>query len=248
MNASTDGETPRPVKAAAFLFPAADPSAAGVVAFEIRGGASPELLFPEERERMARAVEGRVREFAAGRACARAGLATLGFAPAPLLSGADRAPQWPSGVCGSISHTEGYCIAVVASTQRCAGIGVDAELVGRVRADLWRTTMRPEEIEWLNGLDEPLRAPSATILFGAKEAFYKCQHSLTRAWVGFDDVCVQLGEGVDASAEQGTFEIAVVGELPAYGDLPRRLTGRFARDGEVMLAAVMMDAVISPGS
>ncbi|MGH1557242.1 hypothetical protein ACRAWD_04315 [Caulobacter segnis] len=31
------------------------------------------------------------------------------------------------------------------------------------------------------------------MIFSAKEAFYKCQHPLTRAWVGFEDVSVEIG-------------------------------------------------------
>lgn len=61
----------------------------GVIAFEIRGVASPDDLFPSERECVARAVERRVREFAAGRLCARAGLMALGLEPTRQITRAE---------------------------------------------------------------------------------------------------------------------------------------------------------------
>src|SRR3712207_1286527 len=68
-------------------------------------------LLPEEEGSVRTAGVKRRREFAAGRQCARRALAHLGFAGVPLPASADRAPCWPVGVCGSISHTELFCIA-----------------------------------------------------------------------------------------------------------------------------------------
>ena len=160
----------------------------GAIAFEVRGVASPYDLFPSEREYVARSVESRVREFAAGRLCARAGLAELGFKPTPLLPGLDRAPLWPSGIVGSITHTDGYCVAVVGLDTKFAAIGVDAERIGYVSSSLWHLTMRAEELRRLQFLEEPARRQMATVIFSAKEAFYKCQHALTHRWLEFEDL------------------------------------------------------------
>lgn len=168
----------------------------GVIAFETRTTVPTELLLPAERECVAHAVDKRVREFAAGRVCARAGFAALGFEPTPLLSQTDRAPAWPPGIVGSITHTNGYCVAVVGLEARFAGIGIDAERLGRLSPRLWRFTMRQEELERLQSLDEAPRSRMASVIFSAKEAFYKCQYAMTRAWLGFDDVAVTVADEV----------------------------------------------------
>jgi len=67
------------------------------------------VLFPEEEAVIANAVDKRRREFATARACARAALAKLGLPPVPIVPGFRGAPQWPSGVVGSITHCAGYC-------------------------------------------------------------------------------------------------------------------------------------------
>src|SRR5690242_12311145 len=65
-------------------------------------------LFPQEFDSIARATELRRKEFATGRACARAALARLGRPSAAVLRGPGGAPQWPEGVVGSITHCVGY--------------------------------------------------------------------------------------------------------------------------------------------
>jgi 4'-phosphopantetheinyl transferase EntD len=202
----------------------------GAIAFELRGGASADELFPAEREHVARAVEKRVREFAAGRLCARAGLMALGLEPTPLLKGPDRAPIWPPGVVGSITHTDGYCVAVVAPETQLAAIGVDAERLGEVDPPLWPTIMRPEEVTTLEALDESTRRRMATLIFSAKEAFYKCQYTLTRAWLGFEDALVR--------AEGDVFELSVVNEAHPVRKVGNPWVGHYCYDERIVIAAV----------
>ena len=78
-----------------------------VVTEELDPRAVNEGLLPEERGAVAKAVPKRVAQFTAGRVCARRALAQLGNTePVPILMGEDRAPQWPAGYVGSISHTD----------------------------------------------------------------------------------------------------------------------------------------------
>src|SRR5215469_16812348 len=79
-----------------------------------RGGGGALPLRPAEAAIVARAVEKRRAEFATGRACAHAALDAWGAPDAPLLPGPDRAPLWPDGFVGSISHARGACAAVAA--------------------------------------------------------------------------------------------------------------------------------------
>lgn len=202
----------------------------GVVAFELRGSASPEDLFPSERECVAAAVERRVREFAAGRLCARAGLVALGLGPAPLLTGCDRAPLWPMNISGSISHTENYCVAVVGREAQFAAIGVDVERIAEVSPALWPLTMRGEELSRLLNREESTRQQTAALIYSAKEAFYKCQYSLTRKWLGFEDVLV--------SVAGDAFEVSVIAPSHPLHYMLSPWVGRFRVQGDFIVTGI----------
>jgi len=172
------------------------------VVYELWGDGDEALLHPEEAVLVASAVANRRQQFAAGRACARRALADLALEDRPLMVGDRRSPRWPEGVTGSISHTEGYAVAVVArlggghGTGRDAAsgelpvrtVGIDAERCGRVSDDLHGRLFLDPERERMAGLSAQDRAEMATVMFGAKEAFYKAQFPITGDWVGFHDV------------------------------------------------------------
>src|SRR5579872_5183397 len=161
---------PVPSPVLASLFPP------GVAAFELREPGDPALLHPAERQHLAKAAARRVGDFAAGRLCARQVLAELGVQDFALLMGEDGRPLWPPDVVGSITHTRGYYAAVGARRSSLRGIGVDAEVVGRVGPHLWPKVCTPAERGWLEELPEHLQARFSALVFSAKEAFYKCQY------------------------------------------------------------------------
>ena len=152
-------------------------------------------LFPEERAIVRDAVPSRVEEFAAGRVCARLSLADLGYPPAPLLRDQDRRPAWPPACHGSITHTEGYCAAAVVPDALSAGIGIDVEAAGRVTEALEARICTPVEVGRLQRMNEARRRMTATVIFSAKEAVFKCQSHLPDALRGFHDVEIDLDEG-----------------------------------------------------
>lgn len=172
---------------------------------ELWGRGDPSTLHPDEQPLIASAVENRRREFAAGRQCVRLAMERLGRRPEALLIGERRSPLWPDDVIGSISHTEGYAVAVVglvdpdrdsdrgrdaalAPVPAPITVGIDAEHVGRVLDHLHDRLFTPAELERLAALSPADREVAATVMFGAKEAFYKAQFVRTAAWVGFHDV------------------------------------------------------------
>jgi 4'-phosphopantetheinyl transferase EntD len=165
-----------------------------VVARVHRGATAADVLHPEEAARVSRAVEGRRAAFTGGRLAAHSALEALGIPEGPLLADGRGAPLWPEGVVGSITHTTGFCGAVVALRSAWRGIGIDAEIRSRVGERLWRRVLTPLELERLHSLPERERAEAATTAFSAKEAFYKCQYQITGEWLGFKDVEVQLHE------------------------------------------------------
>lgn len=149
-------------------------------------------LKPEEQKSVARAVPKRVLEFTAGRHCARAALTQLGLSPVALPPLPSRAPNWPPGVSGSISHCEGYCGAVVAFSNRLRGIGFDVEGLGSVRPEVWPLITTQEELRTLQTLPTERANQLATLFYSAKEAFYKAQHPLTETFLDFKDVRVEV--------------------------------------------------------
>lgn len=162
-----------------------------VVVAEMRETGDPSTLLPGEAEHIRRAVPKRVQEFAAGRQCARLALHSFGITDFELRVAADRQPVWPAGLVGSISHTTGLCIAVVADQACISAVGVDCEVVGHVNHEIWATICTETETAWLATLAPPQRAPAVALLFSAKEAIYKCQYPLTGEWLDFHDLEAQ---------------------------------------------------------
>jgi len=184
----------------------------GVVAAELRGPGEASRLKPEEARSVERAVPKRIQEFAAGRQCARRALAELGRVDVPIPVAHDRQPVWPSGVVGSITHTAGLCAAVVAESSRLAAVGVDTELCGAVKPELWQTICVADESAWIRALPAGERAAAVTLLFSAKEAFYKCQYPLVRERLGFSDLSVMVlawGQGHGAFSVRPVRPIAL---------------------------------------
>ena len=91
-------------------------------------------LFPEEEDAVARAVDKRRQEFTTARACARAALASLGFAPVPIVRGPGGAPPWPPGVVGSLTHCAGYRGCAIGRAADVAAIGRRSDYIQDVIA------------------------------------------------------------------------------------------------------------------
>jgi len=164
----------------------------GVVAVELVGEADPALLHPDERQVVERVAARRLKDYAAGRECARLALRQLEIEDFALLPASDRQPLWPPQITGSITHTHGYCIAVAARRSQVGGLGIDAELAQAVHEELWPRICRPEELEWLARQNTQDRGRLAALIFAAKESFYKCQYPLTGEWLGFEEVLIEL--------------------------------------------------------
>ncbi len=232
---------------------------ADAVAFELAGSdleaGGDEGLWPEEEIQVTRAVPARRVQFAAGRRCARAGLVALGLPPGPIPAGPQRAPRWPAGTAGSISHTTGYAVAVVRRTDPApagsAGptdptrisIGVDAEQVGRVGDHLYSRLFTPGEEAWLARLSGARRDAAATAVFGAKEAFYKAQFPLTSAWVGFHDVRSQPIENDDGT--HAGYQLEPHTDLAALDAVQWPCVARHVRRGPIVVSAV--ELLAAPG-
>jgi 4'-phosphopantetheinyl transferase EntD len=93
----------------------------------------------------------------------------------------------------------------------CRRRGSDA-----ITPDVWRELFTIVEIAWLGALPALERNAFATVLFSAKEAYYKSQHSLTLSWLDFIDAEVTLGAG--------RFQMR---RLKPMAPVPDKVEGRF---------------------
>jgi 4'-phosphopantetheinyl transferase EntD len=201
----------------------------GVAAAELRLAGDPALLYPEESAGVAKAVQTRVQEFAAGRLCARRALAEFGITDFPLLPGPDRVPLWPESMVGSITHTAGFCSAVVAERRRFAALGLDAEVVGDLKRRLWPRICVAAEMAWIESMPASVQAAAATLIFSAKEAFYKCQYSVTQERLDFGDLQVGLIESAEAgwSGQEGAVIVTPTRPLSIAKVGPASLRGHY---------------------
>jgi len=176
-------------------------------------------ILPEEWAYIQGASPKRRAEFGTGRVYARRALAALGVAPAPLLPGIDRAPLWPTGIIGSVTHTSGYCAVVARRSPPCQSVGLDAEELRPVDEATVHLVSTATERRWLNSQPHRARATLALLLFSAKEAYYKLEYRITGRILDFQDV------EVDIRLAAGSFEARTAAEgVPP--DLAR-VTGRF---------------------
>lgn len=173
-------------------------------------------LYEEERVMVAKAVDKRKREFSAGRLCAKQALEVLGIENFPIVSGEGRNPVFPEGIRASISHAKGCCGVAAFKSANGGLIGLDIEECDRLRADLWPMTLVEEEIALINN-DVRL----ASVIFSAKEAFYKYQYPLTKEWVGFKDACVSV------NTETGEFSLKLLKDLSPYWGEGAEFRGKY---------------------
>lgn len=183
-----------------------------------------ELALPRERELAHNMVTKRFNEFLTGRTCARRALRRLRIPDQPLLTEPSRAPRWPDGTLGSITHTEGYYAAAVGLTEDFFGIGIDVERSGRVTEKLESYIATPAESQ-----RHRFRSDWRTIAFSTKESIFKCLNPPTGLWLDFHDVELLLIDG-------GRFEALVSPkELPSF-----QIAGAYAVHADFVLSAVVL--------
>ena len=151
------------------------------------------------------ASEKRVRDFCMGRTCARAALERLekdggaigteleedsNLPPIGRVRG--RAPQWPVGIVGAITHTGGFAAAAVARSTQYFGIGLDLERLRRGVPRLARRILRPEEQALLGEQPQAAQDGYITTIFSAKESIFKALNPATGIYLGFQDAAVEL--------------------------------------------------------
>ncbi len=193
-------------------------------------------LWSAEASCVARAVLKRRVEFACGRSFARRAVERLGLDIRAIRAGPFGAPQWPSGLIGSISHSDHYCAAAVARTSHLAAIGIDVEEIARLRLQIAPQILTSGEIETeLQALPRCRQLARAVILFSAKESLYKCLHPLTGARLSFHDAEVKV------DARSSTFDVALRTSAGSFA-AGQSFVGRYAVRENLVATAVTVAA------
>lgn len=191
-------------------------------------------LFPEERTYIAGAIGLRREEFGTARICARRALAALGVQGAALVPYADRSPRWPKGIVGSLSHSQDLCVAAVTAAPHIHGFGIDVEINAPLDHELEKMICTAGERDFVDSLSILERGRIGKMIFCAKEAVYKCQYPLTKTFLDFQDIELDL---------EASLETFVVARAPRHHDIApllRSVKGSFLLTDTLIFTAAML--------
>jgi enterobactin synthetase component D len=186
-----------------------------------------------------RAVRRRQLSFLAGRLCAEHALRTSGHDLAgPIGQGESGEPQWPEGWTGSISHTRRIALSIVSPRTGRFGIGIDAEEVldGQTLHDVLQVCANKAERHLITGGPDRARL-AATVMFCAKEAYYKAIHGRVQRFVDFDEMSLS-----ELDLRSGIFCLQPTARSHCPNDLPSA-RGRFVIEGNVVLACIAAENI-----
>lgn len=148
-------------------------------------------LIMAEEELIVTACTKRKREFRAGRNCAHAALDILGLPRQPILRDSNRAPCWPEGYQGSISHCKDLCLAACTSKNPIMSLGLDVEPLAPLSPEVEGYIYTSNELEYFHSLSRKL---PERLVFSAKESLYKCLYPLINQFFGFHAVEIVLDD------------------------------------------------------
>jgi len=155
-------------------------------------------------------------EFKLGRHCAESQLRLFGENSTVDVN-ADRSPAWPQGFVGSISHSSKWAWAAVARQQDLRSVGVDTEVIASAN------TMQQLQYEIATGEEWDVVAATGltprqcfSVIFSAKEAFYKCWYPVNPKYFDFADAVVE-------SASPNHLRIRSTRSNPNFGNVPAAL-------------------------
>lgn len=184
-------------------------------------------LMPLEAKQVAHAVPSRIAEFAAGRRAARAAFGDLGLASVELPIGPDRAPIWPAGITGSISHDNGLAISAVVSMNSGRSMGIDLTEAAPLPLGTREIVLPHEEERDLNEIE-------ARAAFSAKESLFKALSPIVGEIFGFTAAVARLDE------TEGRFDVCLVQSLASF-KTGETWTGYFGVAGGRLVTALLIE-------
>lgn len=165
---------------------------AGVACAVMAPDAGMAAAYAIEAAAMRTAVSKRRAEFFTGRAAARRAMYRMGIAPVPVPMGEDRAPVWPAGVVGSISHCDEVCVALIGRAKDWRSLSVDVEPTEDLPCNLWDIVLGSKERARLAQLPDAAQGRRGRLIFSAKEAVYKLQFPITGNWMDFSELDITV--------------------------------------------------------
>jgi len=203
---------------------------------------NPDLLGATDFSRCAvepvRGVAKRQAEYLAGRLCAREALMRLTGKAAVPACGEDRAPQWPAGMVGSITHGSGWAGALVGNSTDWRGLGLDVEkLLPADRAErLAAEILTPAELLRLDSLPAAQRAERISLTFSLKESLFKALYPQVLRHFYFQDA-----ELLSCDSEQKA-RLRLLIDLHADWPAGSEVQGQFAEFDGYLLSLVSIAA------
>lgn len=149
------------------------------------------LLGVEYSESLTKAVIKRRAEFLAGRYCAMKSLQILGINDANVGIGENKTPIWPNSIVGSISHSDVDAIAITSNISTINGLGIDLEEFASMDTveNVKNSILCSDEHNtiYLFSNNKPL---VFTLIFSAKESFFKAVYPTVKRYFAFDAISV----------------------------------------------------------
>ncbi|MDH0615173.1 MULTISPECIES: 4'-phosphopantetheinyl transferase superfamily protein [unclassified Agrobacterium] len=178
------------------------------------------------------ATPRRKAEFIAGRRCAAEAIRHLTGRTVFPGMGDDRAPAWPEGVIGAISHSHERAIALAGSSERFCGIGIDIErfLTEEEADDIAPQALTANERHNLGNAIDPFMIG---LIFSAKESLFKALYPTVKRPFFFE------------AAELSGFDGSGCATLRLTADLSEKWRGgteipfRFCRFEDFLLTRIL---------
>lgn len=140
-------------------------------------------------DQLINAVSKRKAEFLVGRLMAKHALGGIGYSKpcSRIAINEHRAPIWPLGVVGSISHDRSSAICVAAKQTIVPLLGLDIEelLDEMVATQIASTVHNKQELALLLAANFSPNV-ATTLLFSAKESLFKALYPTVRCYFGFE--------------------------------------------------------------
>jgi 4'-phosphopantetheinyl transferase EntD len=155
----------------------------------------------QQPEQLSEWVTKRQAQFLAGRIAARNALQAINSKQENTVInigiGTHREPLWPKNIMGSISHDGDIAIATAAQQNR-GGIGLDIQTVfNQQETQQYRKLIlsQSDQTFFQKGNSGMSESQLMTLIFSAKESFFKAVFDHVKEYFDFNDVCITSFNG-----------------------------------------------------
>jgi enterobactin synthetase component D len=182
------------------------------------------------------AVDKRKSEYLAGRYCANNALKKLNIHNVNITPGGHRAPIWPAGVIGSITHTKNHAFAAVTENKHYTYLGIDYEqFMTRETANEVKSTIISQREDCLLNDVEWDFEQALTLAFSAKESLFKALYPYVGKYFDFS-----AAELVCFSNQKQSFELILLESLSCQLTKGMSFKGWFEQTNSHVLTVIAL--------